>query len=129
MLGLLGDALADLEGGYGGIITSSGMSAIAVVGHLLPQGARIVAPHDCYGGTYRLFAAWQRRGELTVDFVDFGDAQALAALFALKEDESVSSIPEFQDLMKEKGDKIHKLFTKESIEFVEKDEHGGIKRK
>jgi len=75
---LLGDALADLEGGYGGIITSSGMSAIAVVGHLLPQGARIVAPHDCYGGTYRLFAAWQRRGELTVDFVDFGDAQALA---------------------------------------------------
>ena len=75
---LLGDALADLEGGYGGIITSSGMSAIAVVGHLLPQGARIVAPHDCYGGTYRLFAAWQRRGELTVDFVNFGDAQALA---------------------------------------------------
>ena len=34
-----------------------------------------------------------------------------------------------EDLMKEKGDKIHKLFTKESIEFVEKDENGGIKRK
>ena len=74
---LLGDALADLEEGAGGVITSSGMSAIAVVGHLLPQGARIVAPHDCYGGTYRLFAAWQRRGELTVDFVRFADEVAL----------------------------------------------------
>jgi cystathionine gamma-synthase len=74
---LLGDALADLEEGAGGVITSSGMSAIAVVGHLLMQGARIVAPHDCYGGTYRLFAAWQRRGELTVDFVRFADEDAL----------------------------------------------------
>lgn len=74
---LLGNALADLEGGAGGVITSSGMSAIAVVGHLLPQGARIVAPHDCYGGTFRLFTAWQRRGELTVDFVRFADADAL----------------------------------------------------
>ena len=74
---LLGDALADLEEGAGCVVTSSGMSAIAVVGHLLSQGDRIVAPHDCYGGTYRLFAAWQRRGELTVDFVDFGDQAAL----------------------------------------------------
>ncbi len=74
---LLGNALADLEGGAGGVITSSGMSAIAVIGHLLPQGARIVAPHDCYGGTFRLFAAWQRRGELTVEFVRFADADAL----------------------------------------------------
>ena len=74
---LLGNALADLEGGAGGVITSSGMSAIAVVGHLLPQGARIVAPHDCYGGTFRLFTAWHRRGELTVDFVRFADADAL----------------------------------------------------
>ena len=74
---LLGDAIADLEEGAGAVITSSGMSAIAVIGHLLPVGARIVAPHDCYGGTYRLFAAWQRRGELTVDFVRFGDEAAL----------------------------------------------------
>ena len=79
---LLGDALADLEDGAGAVITSSGMSAIAVVGHLLPQGARIVAPHDCYGGTYRLFAAWQRRGELQVDFVRFADSEALEAALA-----------------------------------------------
>ena len=55
------------------------MAAITLVGHLLPAGARIVAPHDCYGGTYRLFDAWRRRGELTCDFVDFGDEAAVHA--------------------------------------------------
>jgi len=79
---LLGNALADLEGGAGGVITGTGMGAITLVGHLLPAGARLVAPHDCYGGTYRLFAAWQRRGELEVEFVDFGNAAALEAALA-----------------------------------------------
>jgi len=79
---LLADALADLEGGAGAVVTATGMAAITVVGHLLPAGARIVAPHDCYGGSFRLFAAWQRRGELRVDFVDFGDAAAVDAALA-----------------------------------------------
>jgi cystathionine gamma-synthase len=74
---LLGNALADLEVGAGGVITASGMAAITVTGYLLPQGARIVAPHDCYGGTYRLFDAWNKRGDLKVDFVRFADADAL----------------------------------------------------
>jgi len=79
---LLANALADLEGGAGAVITATGMAAITVVGHLLPAGARIVAPHDCYGGSFRLFAAWQRRGELAVEFVDFGDAAAVDAALA-----------------------------------------------
>jgi cystathionine gamma-synthase len=83
---LLGAALADLEGGAGGVITGTGMSAITLVGHLLPQGARIVAPHDCYGGTFRLFTAWQKRGELQVDFVRFSDEAELAAALAKKTD-------------------------------------------
>ena len=74
---LLGNALAELEAGAGGVITGSGMGAISLVGHLLNVGARIVAPHDCYGGTYRLFAAWQRRGELQIEFVDYGNQAAL----------------------------------------------------
>ena len=74
---LLGNALADLEGGAGGVITGSGMGAITLVGHLFKVGARIVAQHDCYGGSYRLFAEWQRRGEFVVDFVDFGDPKAV----------------------------------------------------
>jgi cystathionine gamma-synthase len=79
---LLGDALADLEGGAGGIITGSGMGAITVVGHLLPVGARVIVPHDCYGGTFRLFTAWQKRGELAVEFVNFGDNAAVDAALA-----------------------------------------------
>ena len=83
---LLGNALADLEGGAGGVITGTGMSAITLVGHLLPQGARIVAPHDCYGGTFRLFTAWNKRNELKVDFVRFGNAAELDAALAQKTD-------------------------------------------
>jgi cystathionine gamma-synthase len=79
---LLNEALADLEGGAGAVVTGTGMAAITLVGHLLPVGARVVAPHDCYGGTYRLFSAWQRRGELQVEFVDFGEPAALAAALA-----------------------------------------------
>ncbi|MEJ0006861.1 MAG: cystathionine gamma-synthase [Steroidobacteraceae bacterium] len=74
---LLAKALADLEGGVGAAVLATGMAAITLVGHLLPAGARIVAPHDCYGGTYRLFDAWRRRGELKCDFVDFGDEAAV----------------------------------------------------
>ena len=55
------------------------MAAITVVGYLVPAGARIVAPHDCYGGTYRLFDAWRRRGERQVEFIDFGDEAAVRA--------------------------------------------------
>jgi cystathionine gamma-synthase len=75
---LLAEALADLEGGVGAVITASGMGAITLVGHLLPVGARVVAPHDCYGGTFRLFTAWQKRGELAVEFVDFGNPAAVS---------------------------------------------------
>jgi cystathionine gamma-synthase len=76
---LLGEALADLEGGAGAVITGSGMGAITLVGHLLPVGARVVAPHDCYGGTFRLLTAWKKRNELDVEFVNFGDAKAVDA--------------------------------------------------
>jgi cystathionine gamma-synthase len=79
---VLGRALAGLERGQGGVITATGMAAITLVGHLLPAGSRIVAPHDCYGGTYRLFEAWERRGELRVDFVHFGDEAAVRTALA-----------------------------------------------
>jgi len=79
---LLGQALAELEHGEGAVVTASGMAAITVCGYLVPAGARIVAPHDCYGGTYRLLDAWRRRGERQVQFVDFGDERALRAALA-----------------------------------------------
>lgn len=83
---LLGNALAQLEGGADCVITGTGMSAIALVGQILPQGARIVAPHDCYGGTFRLFTAWNQRNELQVDFVRFADEAALEAALSRKTD-------------------------------------------
>lgn len=79
---LLADALTELEGGSGAVVTATGMAAITVVGHLLPAGSRIVAPHDCYGGTYRLFTAWQKRGEMRVEFADFGNPAAVEAALA-----------------------------------------------
>jgi cystathionine gamma-synthase len=76
---LLAAALAELEHGAGAVVTASGMAAVTLSGYLVPAGARIVAPHDCYGGTYRLFDAWRRRGERQVEFVDFGDEAAVRA--------------------------------------------------
>lgn len=75
----LAQALAELELGAGAVVTATGMAAITLIANLLPAGARIVAPHDCYGGTYRLFDALRRRGELQVEFVDFADLAAVRA--------------------------------------------------
>ena len=76
---LLGGALAQLEGGVGAVVTATGMAGVTLTGYLVPAGGRIVAPHDCYGGTYRLFDAWRRRGERAVEFVNFADESALRA--------------------------------------------------
>lgn len=73
-------ALAELEGGTGAVMTSSGMSAILLVCTVfLRPGDLLVAPHDCYGGSYRLFDSLSKRGAFRVKFVDQGDAAALAA--------------------------------------------------
>jgi len=76
---LLGAAIAELELGAGAVVTATGMAAITLVGYLIPAQGRIVAPHDCYGGTYRLFNAWQQRGEREVEFVNFADEAAVHA--------------------------------------------------
>lgn len=81
---LLAEALTALEQGAGAVVTATGMAAITLVGHLLPAGSLILAPHDCYGGTFRLFTAWHKRGELRVQFVDFSDPTALTAALASK---------------------------------------------
>jgi cystathionine gamma-synthase len=78
----LAGALADLEGGAGAVVTCTGLAAETLVLATLPHGARIVAPHDCYGGTYRLLAALHGQGKIVVDFVDQTDAAALSAALA-----------------------------------------------
>lgn len=80
----LADALAQLERGAGAVITSSGMSAVDLVLSLLEPGARVVAPHDCYGGTWRLFEARARKKAIEVVYIDQGDADAVGAALSQK---------------------------------------------
>jgi len=78
----LGDALTELEGGAGAVITASGMGALNVMVQLLSPGDLLVVPHDCYGGTWRLYDALGRKGHFEVLFVDQNDEQALQAACA-----------------------------------------------
>lgn len=72
--------LAELEGGAGAVLTNTGMSAIHLVTTVfLKPGDLLVAPHDCYGGSYRLFDSLSKRGAYRVKFVDQGDPAALQA--------------------------------------------------
>jgi cystathionine gamma-synthase len=76
---LLADTLAKLERGAGAVVTASGMAAIDLVLSRLRTGDLLLAPHDCYAGTYRLLTARRDRDEFHVVFVDQGDDAALSA--------------------------------------------------
>jgi len=73
----LAQTLAELDGGAGAVITSSGMSAIDLTLNLMNAGDLILAPHDCYGGTHRLFTHRHQQGRIKVEFVDQSDEIAL----------------------------------------------------
>ncbi|MEM6573185.1 MAG: cystathionine gamma-synthase [Pseudomonadota bacterium] len=73
---LLGEAISELEGGAGAVITSSGMSAVYLVTHLLTADDLVLAPHDCYGGCYRLLENLSKQKKLRLKFCDFSDTAA-----------------------------------------------------
>ncbi|HPW13651.1 MAG TPA: O-succinylhomoserine (thiol)-lyase [Thermomonas sp.] len=76
---LLGEALAELEGGAGGVVTATGMGAITLaLNALLQPGDRLVVPHDCYGGSWRLFNALAKKGAFELITCDLTDPRALA---------------------------------------------------
>lgn len=76
---LLANAVAELEMGSGAVITSSGLAAItAVVTALVRPGDSVLIPHDCYGGTWRLFTQFAEQGLLRLTTVDMTDLDALA---------------------------------------------------
>ena len=78
----LADALSALEGGAGAVVTASGMASLTLLTHLLQPGDLLVAPHDCYGGTYRLFEHLAAKGHFEVCFIDQTDPAALDVAFA-----------------------------------------------
>lgn len=59
----LEESLASLEGGIDCRATCTGMSAVTATMHLFKPGDHIIAGHDIYGGTFRLFVS---------PFTDFG---------------------------------------------------------
>ncbi|WP_439634755.1 trans-sulfuration enzyme family protein [Glycocaulis sp.] len=79
---VLAEAIAGLEGGAGACLTASGMAAIDLVLNLLPAGARIVAAHDSYGGTQRLFNARGPQRGFEIVYADATDLPALETALA-----------------------------------------------
>jgi cystathionine gamma-synthase len=74
----LQDCLSRLEGGTWGLCFASGMAATDAVLRLLASGDHVVAGHDVYGGTFRLFDKVLRRFGLDFTFTDTTDPENLA---------------------------------------------------
>lgn len=79
---LLAEALSELEGGAGAVITATGMAAITLVLALIQPGERLLVPHDCYGGSWRLFNALAKKGQFELLTADLTDPRALADALA-----------------------------------------------
>lgn len=80
----LAKAIADMEGGAGAVITSSGMSAVNLVLATLRPDDLVIAPHDCYGGTFRLLRERAALGHFRLAFVDLTDISAWEPALAQK---------------------------------------------
>ncbi|MEQ8330101.1 MAG: cystathionine gamma-synthase [Longimicrobiales bacterium] len=76
------EAVADLEGGAGAVLTASGMAAVTTVLQLLEPGDLLVAAHDAYGGTDRLISALAARGAFEVVWADLTDPVSRDAALA-----------------------------------------------
>jgi cystathionine gamma-synthase len=74
-------AVGQVEGGHA-VAFSSGMAAVAAVLDLLPAGARIVAPKDCYFGVGELLADGQQQGRWSIDRIDLTDTASVQAAVA-----------------------------------------------
>ncbi|MCJ8318661.1 MAG: cystathionine gamma-synthase [Colwellia sp.] len=72
-----GQAIAELEQGKVGIVTSTGMSAVHLICQLLSTDDLVVIPHDCYGGSFRLFTHLAKRDQFKLIVVDQNDEAAL----------------------------------------------------
>lgn len=63
--------IADLEGGVGALMTSSGQAAnfLAIL-NILSAGDHMISSNEIYGGTFNLFAVTLKRMGIEVTFVD-----------------------------------------------------------
>ncbi|HHX62728.1 MAG TPA: PLP-dependent transferase [Epulopiscium sp.] len=65
--------VAKLEGGVDAMAFSTGMAAITAMMELFKIGDHIIASHDLYGGSHRLFNHISEKNGLTFDFVNTSD--------------------------------------------------------
>jgi cystathionine gamma-lyase len=73
-------AVGNIEGGTAAFAFASGMATTSTVLELLDSGSHIIAMHDLYGGSYRLFENVRKRSAgHDVSFVDLTDPAALEA--------------------------------------------------
>lgn len=79
---LLADTVAQLEGGAGAVVVSTGMAAIDLSLASLEPGDLIVAPHDCYAGTWRLLNARSAKRQFDVAFINQNDQAMLEMALA-----------------------------------------------
>ena len=80
----LADALAELDGAAGAVVTASGMGAITTaLLALVSAGDVVVAPHDAYGGTWRLLDALARRVGFDLRLLDLSAPDAAARVRGL----------------------------------------------
>jgi cystathionine gamma-synthase len=67
----LADALAELEGGAGAVVTNTGMSAATLALQLVRPSDTVLVAHDSYGGVQRLVRALAAKQHFAVVFTDF----------------------------------------------------------
>ncbi len=74
----LAEVLADLEGGAGALVTSSGNAAVlcAVTAGLAGRDGPLVTHHDVYGGSFELLGILSQTYRVPVEIVDSSNAEA-----------------------------------------------------
>ena len=73
--------VASLEKGSYALAFSSGMAAISCLAKLLSPGDEVVVSNDLYGGTYRLFALYQKYG-ISFHYTDTSRTENVANLLS-----------------------------------------------
>ena len=80
----LEEAFAIIENAKFGLAFSSGVAATDAVMRLLVPGDEVIAAHDMYGGTYRLFSKVYEKMGIVFHYVDTSNAENVAKVITTK---------------------------------------------
>lgn len=81
---VLEDVLAEVEGGAGASVFSSGLSAIDTLLRLFKPGDHFIVTEDLYGGTMRIMESVYKQYGFSFTYVDTSDTDAVKKIFASK---------------------------------------------